>query len=507
VRILTTETADDARPLNKGDSAPGIATLSLVLGVILLANVLGLAFSATDLHYEEAQNWFRSLDIDYFSTTPILLSLIEVMSATCGSGELCIRLPFPIIATASALLAYALARALYDGRVAFWAAIVYATLPAVSAFGLVAMPQIMLAFFFIAGLLMLSIHFDRPTILSGLGLGLLLGLGLGLLLGLGLKTDYAMVYLPICATLYLAATPSLRPVLWAPGTWLAIAIAMLTIAPDLLWFARDAIVDFNQALSNADWTVKRFNLDTTLVFIGMQFVLFGPILLFVLVRLIFTCQTVLPRAKADRFLLYHCVPILVAVLVQAFLFKAKAHWTLPAFPAAAIFVTAALLRHGFQRLLMVSTGLHVAILAGILFFSVFADRFAAVPSFNRLVGWQEFANDLEAAAAASEINAVVLRGGDRVYESLYYLRDTELEIRVFNPRGRIPKDEFELSRGWAYGDTETILLATPRDPSSFGIPAGNAHRIGGFPVQTHFSQSGIFSLYRINPPAKTGFPR
>lgn len=499
MRILTTETADDARPLNKGDSAPGIATLSLVLGVILLVNILGLAFSTTDLHYEEAQNWFRSLDIDYFSTTPILLSLIDLMSATCGSGELCIRLPFPIIATASALLAYALARALYNRRVAFWAAIVYATLPAVSAFALVAIPQTLLAFFFIAGLLMLSIHFDRPTILSGLGLGLLLGLGL--------KTDYAMVYLPICAALYLAATPSLRPVLWAPGTWLAIVIAMLAAAPDLLWFARDAFVDFNQALSNAGWTVKRFDLDTTLVFIGMQFVLFGPILLFVLVRLMFARQTVVPRAKADRFLLYHCVPIFAALLLQAFLFKAKAHWTLPAYPAAAIFVTAVLLRHGFQRLLMVSTGLHVAILAGILFFSVFADRFAAVPAFNRLVGWQEFANGLDAAAAASEVKAVVLRGGDRVYESLYYLRDTDLEIRVFNPRGRSPKDDFERSRGWAYGDTETILLATSRDPSSFGIPAGNAHRIGGFPVQSHFSHSGFFSLYRINPPAKTGFPR
>ena len=201
------------------------------------------------------------------------------------------------------------------------------------------------------------------------------------------------------------------------------------------------------------------------------------------------------------------MPILAVLLIEALLFRAKAHWALPAFPAAAVFVTALLLRHGFQRLLLISTGFHLAALAGIIALSVFADRLAAVPAVNSLVGWKDFAEKLAEAAAVSDVNTVVLRGGSQVAEATYYLRGTDIEIRAFSPRGRRPTNDFENRLGWAYGDPQTILLATGHDPSAFGIPLGTADKIGEFPVQSYLSEDGIFSLYRVNPPAETTFPQ
>ena len=425
--------------------------------------------------------------------------LLGAATAVCGDSEICLRLPASIVATINAFLIYALARRLYDRQVAFWAAIVYATLPAVSLFAVTAMPEVLLAFFIIAGLLALANHFDRPTISSGIVLGFVLGLGF--------LTDYAMAYLPFCTLLYVAATRQTHGILQAPGTWLAVAIAVLVAAPSFAWNGQSELISLAQALSFVSWNSWGFKPDATLLFIGLQFALFGPILLFVLLSSVLARRNPAPRASADRFLLFHSVPILAVLLVQVLIFKAKAHWALPAFPAATVFVTALLLRHGYQRLVLISTALHVGVMAGVLTLSIFADRFADVPAFNRLLGWREFAQEMERVASVSEVNQIVISGGNKVSESIYYLRDADLEILAFNPRGRRATDEFERRHSWAYGDPETILLATARDPTAYGIPIGTADKIGEFPVQSFLSEEGIFSLYRVNPPTETELPQ
>ena len=475
--------------------------LALLLAAILALRILGIVFSTADLHYDEAQYWFwsRELDYGYFSRPPALTWLIGLVTAACGDSEFCIRVASPILATASAFLVYVLALRLYDRRVAFWASIVYATLPAVSAFAMVAEPESLLAFLLIAGLLLLSIHFERPTLLSGFGLGLVVGLGI--------VTDYAMLYLLICSAIYIAATPKARHVARAPATWLALALALLVAAPHILWNAGGELVSFREILSAAGWTLRRLNPDSTLVFIGLQFVLFGPILLFVLLRSVLARRNIAPRPASDRFLLFHSVPIMAALLIEAVFFRARAHWTLPAFPAASVFVTALLLRHGYSRLLLLSTGIHAAILAAIVGLGLVAGRLAEIPFDSRMLGWRSFAEGLSRAASVSDVKTVVLRGTNQVSESLYYLRGTDLDIRAFSPRGPGPAPDFERRRTWAYGDPDTVLLATGRDPSAFGIPLGAADKIGEFPVPSYLSPDRIYSLYRVNPPAEDAFPR
>lgn len=501
MRILTSQTAIEAPARAEDGSTPGLALLAAILALILLARLLAIVFTATDLHYEEAQHWFwsRSFGFGDFSQPPIFMWLIGLTTSACGDGVVCLRLPSPVLATAAAFLVYALAARLYDRFVAFWAAIVYATLPAVSAFSMVMMPEGLLAVFFVAGLLVLSVHLDRPTPITGAAFGLIIGLGL--------LADSAMAYLPICTALYLTATPDLRATLRAPETWLALAIAIVIITPSFFWNAQNEFIAIEETLSLQGWSFKIPDPDSTIVFVALQFVLFGPILLFVLLRSVLARRTLTPRPSADRFLLFHSVPILTFVLFEAVFFKARAHWTLPAFPAAAIFVTALLLRHGFRRLLRVSTGLHVVAMAAVLTFSLFADRFAGIPAINRVVGWGSFAENLADAADLSDVKIVVLSGGDQVSESIYYLRDTDLEIRAFKPRGRIPDNDFERQRSWAYGDPDTVLLATRRDPVSFGIPLGGAETLGEFKVPVYLSRNQIFTLYRVNPPAETTFPQ
>jgi len=276
---------------------------------------------------------------------------------------------------------------------------------------------------------------------------------------------------------------------------LAIAAALLVLSTQLLNTPQE-FLSASAAAFLSDWTFRHLNPDATLVFIALQFVLFGPILFFVLLRTALL-PTVTPGAVADRFLMFHSVPIFAVLLFQVLFFNARAHWSMPAFPAAAILVTALLLRYGFWRLLMVSVGVHVAIFGGILGLSVFAAHLDEVPYFDRMIGWRQFAEELNRAAALSEINTIVLQGQSKVAEAKYYLRGSDIEILGFGSRDSTTEDR------WAYGDAETVLLATDSDPSILGIPLGNADKIGTFPVQSWLSDDGVFSLYRVNPPAET----
>jgi hypothetical protein len=296
-------------------------------------------------------------------------------------------------------------------------------------------------------------------------------------------------------------------VAWAPATWLALALALLIAAPHVLRNSSGELIAFGEILKAAGWTLRRLNPDATLLFIALQFVLFGPILLFVMLRSVLARRNIAPRAASDRFLLFHSVPIMAAMLIGAVLFRARAHWTMPAFPAASVFVTALLLRHGYNRVLLLSTGIHVAILAVIVGLGLVAGRLAEIPFDSRMLGWRSFAEGLSRAASVSDVKTVVLRGNDQVSASLYYLRDSGLDIRAFSPRGLGGAADLERRRTWAYGDPDTVLLATARDPSAFGIPLGVADKIGEFPVPSYLSPDRIYSLYRVNPPAEDAFPQ
>ncbi len=495
MRNLTRDMAFGAGPAAGDGRRRELILLFAALGAILLLRLLGIGFASIDLHYEEARQWFLSLGLagSVWNNPPLPIWLTGLATNLCGDGAVCLRVPSALVSVAGAGLAYGAALQLYDRRTAVLAAIAYATLPVISAFAMVAIPEALLGFFAAAAIWALAVHFDRPTPLTGLAVGLAFGLGL--------LTDDGMGWLAACTLLYLAMVAQARFALKAPGTWLAIVIALAMVAPRLLTNVGTEIADLGNFFRTGGRLLGHLDPDEALAFILLQFLLFGPVFLFVFLRSVVARYNIVPRNPADLFLLYHAVPIFAAILVLSFFRQGTSHYTLPAYPAAVIFVTALLLRHGYRRLFFGSIALHAVIMTAIVGVAIFAGRTAEPPGLNRLLGWEDFAEGLSRAASVSDVNTVVLRSGDQVYEALYYLRGRPLEIRAFRPRGRQPVDDVDRQRSWAYGDSETVLLATGQDPSTFGIPLDAIDKIGEFPVQSYLSSSGVFSLYRINPPA------
>ena len=95
------------------------------------SGLAGLAVSNAELFFDEAQYWAWSQEpaFGYFTKPPLIAWLIGASSAVCGDTPFCVRLPVPLLHFVSTFILYAIARKLFDQRIAFWSVMVSSRLP------------------------------------------------------------------------------------------------------------------------------------------------------------------------------------------------------------------------------------------------------------------------------------------------------------------------------------------------------------------------------------------
>src|SRR5438128_8810051 len=134
---------------------PGLGLAAVILALLTVIRLAGLKLSVVNLFFDEAQYWAwsRELAFGYFSKPPLLAWVIAVAERVCGSSEACIRAPAPIFYFGTSLLVYAVARQLYDGRVAFFAALSTALATGAVFSARIVSPGVALVFFLALALL------------------------------------------------------------------------------------------------------------------------------------------------------------------------------------------------------------------------------------------------------------------------------------------------------------------------------------------------------------------
>ena len=326
-----------SEPANRPGSRPGqvlaasadlaarrpVLVLAAALGVLLLVRLVALRLNATDLFFDEAQYWSWSLEpaFGYYSKPPLIAWLIGLSTGVCGTSEFCIRLPAPLLHTATAAALYALGRRLYDVRTGLLSALLFATLPAVSlSSGIISTDVPLLLCWALALIGFAGLLDERgwwPAIL------------LGAAIGAGLNAKYAMAWFVPCAAIYLFVTPQRREILRDMRLWTALGLGVLLIMPNLAWNVSNGFATFAHTADNAKWGGSLINPLKALEFFGAQFGVFGPILFAGLLIVSWRAwRQGLP--EPDRLLLAFALPVLAAITVQALLSRAHANWAVAA---------------------------------------------------------------------------------------------------------------------------------------------------------------------------------
>jgi len=452
-----------AAPALQSERLPAVPVLLLSLGALLAWRLVALGLNATDLFFDEAQywSWAQTPAFGYYSKPPLVAALIGATGAVCGDGTFCVRVASPILHTMTAVLVFLLGRRLYDDRIGLWAALTFATLPGVSlSAGIISTDVPLLAAWALALLGLVGL-LQEP---EGWAPAAALGLGLGL----GLNAKYAMVFFPLSLAVWLAATPSARPLIRDPRLWAGLAIGLALIAPNLAWNAANKFATFAHTADNAKWGGSLLKPGKALEFLAAQLAVFGPILL---AGLILTLHRGWKSglSAADRMLVCFTVPVIAVIATQALVSRAHANWAATAYVAASILVPAALLRLGLERWLTASLGLHLVVMALLTAGTTMAGRIAlplAGDPFHRTLGWSELAArttaHLAAARARNQPYAAVIADERAVTAALiYYMRREETPVQAWLSGPR-PLDHYEMTRPYRGAVEGPVLLVSVR---------------------------------------------
>jgi 4-amino-4-deoxy-L-arabinose transferase-like glycosyltransferase len=378
-----------------------------------------------------------------------------------------VRLPSPFLHTLTALAVFFLGRRLYDVRVGALSALAFATLPGVSlSAGLISTDVPLLTCWAIA-LVCFTALFQTDRLWPALVLGLAFGIGL--------NAKYAMAWFVMCAAVYLLLTPERRGVLRDYRLWLALALGLLLIVPNLAWNYANSFATFTHTAENANFGCTLFNPMKVTEFVGSQFGVFGPIL-FGAYLVIAWRASIQRLPEPDRYLLAFSATILILITLEAFISRAHANWAAPVYVAGAVLVIATMVRDGAWSWLKASFAVNVALLLLLALGTTTAGRLPSPVGpdpFARTLGWHDVAQATEAelakARAAGHPFAAVL-SDDRAMtaELLYYMRGETTPILAW--RKGAPHDHFELTRPFTAATTGPVLLV--REGTDAGPAAG-----------------------------------
>ncbi len=476
---------------SRAPTAPGFAPVLAAVGALTLLRLAFLWTSGLGLYADEAQYWLwaQSVDLGYFSKPPMIAWIIAGTTALCGDGEACVRSASPLFHGGTALMVWLIAQRIAGARTAWWSALTYATLPAVSLSAGLMTTDVPLLFFWAVAL------YAFLRLIDGCGIGWALLLGAAV--GLGLLSKYAMAFFVPCAALYLVLTPGAARRIGATKLVIAAALGLLVFAPNLAWNWEHGLATFRHTSANANLGARLFRPDSLAEFFFSQFAVFGPILFAYLVwrsrRLM--AGLVGRLGDGDRFLVAFSAPVLLVMLVQSLLSRAHANWAAIAYVAATVLVVCWLIGEGRKRLLAASLALHLVV-GGLLMVGLVALPVAELPFAGRVVlggrllGWDALGKVI-ADRIAMVPGAKLLADDRMLLSSLIYYQAAPLnQIRIWNPH-EVPENHLELTASLRAGDTGPFLLIAKRpDPG---------------PLARHFARAVL--VERIDIPLGGGVSR
>lgn len=411
------------------------------------------------LYVDEAQYWTWSQNMawGYFSKPPGVAALIWLSTALFGDGIVGVKALAMLCYPLAAGVCWAIARRLYDERVAFWSAIAVLTLPMFAWLGLFVSTDALLTLFWALALW----TYLRALDSDAWGDWLLLGL----VCGLGLLSKYTMAAWLGAAFLHLVFFHRAR--LASAKPWLAAGLALLILSPNLYWnFAND----FPTLKHTAHITLERKSgggLATLGEFWGAQWLAFGPVLGSVFVLLLLRARQSW-RDDRTRLLLWFALPLWAVVSVQALKGGANANWAAPAFAPAAIAAVAWLLQRGKQKWLIAGLAFNVVVV-GIAYHwpqlnaMVGSEKTAKLNPYKRAQGWDELGRQLRPVVQAHPDAVLVADNRTLLAHMLYELRDLKPAAASWNPSGEAG-DHYKLTtdlRPWIGKDAILITQSAP----------------------------------------------
>jgi undecaprenyl-diphosphatase len=464
---------------------------------------------ATDeAHYWE---WSRHLDWSYYSKGPMVAYLIAASTRLGGHTEFWVRLPAVLLGVGVAVIAFFLARRIFQSDRAGFLSVVFLSL----------MPL------YIAGSFLMTI--DPPFVFFwGLASLLLCRIprrrseatwyGAGIAFGLGLLSKYTMFMLPVCVSLWLLASPKLRPWLRRREPYEAALLGLLVFSPVIVWNARHGWLSGRHVLVQAGAGETR-SLGASLLggpeFLASQLGVVSPFLFVLMGLAVLWAWREGVRQGREDLLLLACLsaPVYLFFQIWSFATKVQANW------AAHAYFTAAVAAAGWSETWPVwgprrqaSRRLYALLLASIIlpmallplaFFpevlGIFGTRVPASVDLvsKRLRGWPELGREVGEVLRNTPTSPFLVSDRYQIASELAFY--VEGHPRVFNANLGRRMNQYDLWGGWEEltgRDGLFVTYGAGDPPGELREAFRQVERVKVVPIVYRGQRIRDFSIYR-----------
>jgi len=439
----------------------------LLASLALLTLWRGLAawHGNLELYADEAQYWIWSLSPDwgYFSKPPMIAWAIWLGrnlfgDSEFGNSELGVRalslLLFPLTAWVQFLLMRRLFREHPQReRVAFWSALIFATLPVVSLGSwLITTDAVLLLFW------SFSLYFTVAAVETGRWRDWLL---LGFMLGLGFLSKYSMAFYGLGFAAWLVLAPQHRALLRNPKPYVAAALALLVLSPNLWWNAQHHFVSVQHTAEISQLDRGLFHPQAMLEFTLAQFAVFGPIAFAGLVWLAARPRQWLSDPRLVFLAAFTFAP-LAAFISLSLLSRAFANWAAFSYIAASGLLAGVWLIQQRKRWLMAALAVNLLLAAGMYHLRDITHVLdiqltRKTDPYKRITGFRALGQEV-AQRLQIHPEARLISNDRKLFASLrYYARPYSDTARFLNPGGKL-NNHFALSADLRQNPTGEFLL-------------------------------------------------
>lgn len=249
--------------------------LLALVAVLFVYRLWVVKHSGISLFFDEAQywDWSKHLAWGYFSKPPLIAGLIWLSTALFGSGVLGVKAIVMLLYPATALSMVGLARALWPTssgvRTGMVAGALFMTIPMVGLMGMFASTDAPL----ILCWTLASWALWRAQVTNRMSHWALLGVACGI----GLMGKYTMAAFALTAVWTLWAVHGPERGVFRLGPWLAAAIALALLSPNLIWNAHNGFPTMQHTVELTAQSDRSGGILPTLVFLAGQVLMLGPV--------------------------------------------------------------------------------------------------------------------------------------------------------------------------------------------------------------------------------------
>lgn len=461
------------------------------VAAITLVRMFVLVVSPLELYPDEAQywSWAQSPAFGYFSKPPMIAWIVWVTTRLLGDAEWAVRMSAPILHAAVSLFIFAIARRLFDARVALLSALAYLTTPGASYSSTLITTDVPLLLCWSAALYAFVRARDdtqwRWPILCGVALGL------------GLLSKYAMFYFLLGAIVSAILDDKSRSLVFSVRGLTILTIGLLLLAPNIFWNAQHGFPTLQHTETNAQWSRAHFNPASSLGFLAAQFGVIGPVLMAGFLGALLRLARKGEQNSGELLLAAFSLPPLALMLAQSFISTANANWAASAFVAAAPLAVRELRRWWNGRALWISftvNGAAMLLLWIVVAMPQVGEGIGIGNAFKREEGWRTLGRQVVAQSAQGQYLAVVAVNRSMLAELLYYAHPSPVPIRSWSPNAH-PRDHFQMTMPWKPSAGRVLLVLAPEEAKAITTKFDSVSRVESVVVPIGGHHQRVTQLY------------